>query len=213
MRIVQAKDKICLGRRGENRATQIQFPIAEYFSDFDSGTYRLLAHRPTEDTPYPVAITNDDTYIYWDVTSADVGIEGYGYAELQLVIDELLAKSIKFVTEILDALETEGDPPEPQQGWIQQVYDTVDQKIAAGEASLNGIISEADAALNAKVTAAQQAVSNAQGYANTAGDAADAASQSAEAAQEAAQTAQDEVQKFSVTVDGNTMVITANSVK
>ena len=173
MRIIQAKDKICLGRRGENLATQIQFPIAEYFSEFDSGTYRLLAQRPTEDTPYPVAITNDDTYIYWDVTSADVGIEGVGYAELQLVIDDMLAKSIKFVTLILEALGAEGDPPEPQQGWIDEIY----------------------------------------GYAQQAQEAAEQASQSAEAAQEAAQTAHDEVQKFSVTVDGNTMVITANSVK
>ena len=136
MRIIRAEDKICLGRRGENLATQIQFPIAEYFSDFDSGTYRLLAQRPTEDTPYPVSITNDDTYIYWDVTSADVGIEGVGYAELQLVIDEALAKSIKFVTVTLDALEDAGDPPEPQQGWIDEIYGYAQQaQEAAGQAS------------------------------------------------------------------------------
>lgn len=133
MKIVQATDKICLGRRGENLATQIQFSIAEYFSDFSSGTYRLLAQRPTEDTPYPVAITNDDTYIYWDVTSADVGIEGIGYAELQLVIDEMLAKSIKFITLILESLETAGDPPEPQQGWIDEIYGYAQQAEEAAE--------------------------------------------------------------------------------
>ena len=129
MRIITAElnKPINLGERGENLATQVQFPVSDMVETYGEGTFRLLAQRAGED-PYPVSITSDESYVYWDVTSADTGIEGTGYAELQLIIDEVLAKSQTYTTRTDKALGEEGDAPNPWEGYVDTVLDTMDSK-------------------------------------------------------------------------------------
>ena len=158
MKIITAElnKSINLGERGENLATQVQFPISDMVETYGEGTFRLLAQRAGED-PYPVSITSDESYVYWDVTSADTGIEGTGYAELQLIIDETLAKSQTYTTKTLPALGAEGVVPEPQQGWIDGVYETVDQKIATAQQAVTDAQAQVVLAANQVTLATQQA--------------------------------------------------------
>lgn len=161
---------ILLGERGENLATQVRFPISDMVETYGEGTFRLLAQRAGED-PYPVSITSDESYVYWDVTSADTGIAGTGYAELQLIIDDLLAKSQTYTTRTDKALGEEGDAPNPWEGYVDTVLDTMDSKVETAQQA---------------VTDAQAQVTLAQNQVTLAAAQAQAAAQSAQDAQEAA---------------------------
>ena len=121
MRIITAdpKQKIYLGQRGENEATKVVFPK---FTDFPDGEYRLLAQRNGDVAPYPVVVTTDTDNVYWVVSDADCGVEGIGKCELQLAIDEVLVKSVIYITVTGNALDTEGEPPEPYEDWVNDVY-------------------------------------------------------------------------------------------
>lgn len=112
---------ISLGRRGENLVTQIRFPVAGWADMYGNGTFGLLAQRQGDSNPYPVSITTDSEYVYWDVSSADTGVAGIGKAELRYTVGEALAKSVIYITRTAPALDDAGDPPEPYESWVNEV--------------------------------------------------------------------------------------------
>lgn len=124
---------IPLGRRGENLVTQIRFPIAGWAEKYGDGTFGLLAQRQGDANPYPVAITTDSKYVYWDVTSADTGVAGIGKAELRYTVGEALAKSVIYITRTAPALEDAGEAPAPYESWVNEVMDAAEsvEEIAA----------------------------------------------------------------------------------
>ena len=170
MRIITAdpKQKIYLGQRGENEATKVVFPK---FTDFPDGEYRLLAQRNGDVAPYPVVVTTDTDNVYWVVSDADCGVEGIGKCELQLAIDEVLVKSVIYITVTGDALDTEGEPPEPYEDWVNDLYDTMDEKI--------GVAQQAVTDAHAEVLLAKNEVTNAHNEYLDAKAQAEAAAQSA----------------------------------
>lgn len=134
MNIIEVKGTgISLGRRGENLVTQIRFPIAGWAEMYGDGTFGLLAQRQGDPYPYPVAITTDSDYVYWDVTSADTGVAGIGKAELRYTVGEALAKSVVYITRTAPALDDAGEPPEPYESWVNEVMDAAEsvEEIAA----------------------------------------------------------------------------------
>ena len=114
---------IPIGRKGENLVTQIRFPIAGWAEKYGDGTFGLLAQRQGDANPYPVSITTDSEYVYWDVTSSDTGVAGIGKAELRYTVGEALAKSVVYITRTAPALGDAGDPPEPYESWVNDVMD------------------------------------------------------------------------------------------
>ena len=110
-----------LGRKGENLVTQIRFPIAGWAEKYGDGSFGLLAQRQGDANPYPVSITNDSEYVYWDVSSADTGVSGIGKAELRYTVGEALAKSVIYITRTAPALEDAVDPPAPYESWVNDV--------------------------------------------------------------------------------------------
>lgn len=110
-----------LGRRGENLVTQIRFPVSGWAETYGDGTFGLLAQRQGDANPYPVSITTDGEYVYWNVTSADTGVAGIGKAELRYTVGEALAKSMVYTTRTAPALDDAGDPPEPYESWVTEV--------------------------------------------------------------------------------------------
>jgi len=200
MRVLKANPNqaVRLGRKGENEATKIVFSKS-YFSKFGTGEYRLIAQRNGDAAPYPVAITQDEDNIYWTVSDSDCGVWGHGRCELQLVNGDLLVKSVTYTTWTDEALPTEGELPEPYEDWVDDLYDTIDGKIA-----------EADRAMDGKINTAQQAVTDAHAEYLLAKGQAELAASSANDAQRYAQTAHDEVQKFHVSISGKTMYVTAS---
>ncbi len=122
MNIIEVKGTdIPLGRRGENLVTQIRFPVAGWAELYGDGSFGLLAQRQGDANPYPVSITTDSEYVYWNVTSADTGVAGIGKAELRYTVGEALAKSVVYITRTAPALDDAGDPPEPYESWVNEV--------------------------------------------------------------------------------------------
>ena len=138
--IADLNKPIPLGQRGENEATIVKFP------KFGTGEYRLLAQRATDAYPYPVAITEDDSYVIWTVSSTDCGIEGMGKCILHLADGTYLEKTRVYITVTGDALGTEGEMPEPYEDWADELYDTFDEKIGeAQQAATNAHAEDLDA--------------------------------------------------------------------
>lgn len=115
-----------LGRRGENAARKIVFDITDWRAEFgDNGIIALLAQRPGDTEPYPVAVTVSGSSVTWLVSAADTTKPGvYGQAELQYRIGDVVVKSAIWRTFIADSLGTPSPtPPDPQQAWVDQVLD------------------------------------------------------------------------------------------
>lgn len=187
---------LSLGRQGENLARQVVFDIRDLESLYGSGTVEVIHQRPGDAQPYPLAVQRDGTLVTWDVTATDTEMsaatanERYGKCELRYYAGETLAKSQIWRTWVESAMDTPSEtaPPEPEQGWVDQVLDAkqtaekaaVDAKADADRA----VVLAAEVAKNAS-----QVMQNAS-YTNEAKEAAVlSASEAAQSAQEAAESA------------------------
>lgn len=168
---------IPLGRQGENLARQILFDVSGWESEYGPGSVELIAQRPGDETPYPVVTARDGDSVVWSVTAADTLYPGdSGRCELRYYVGETLAKSRIWGTYVARAMDTPSEtaPPEPEQGWVDQIISVG----AAAKASADAAKADADRAAALAEEVAEKAAQTAQ-------DASDAAK-----AMEAAQTAQ-----------------------
>ena len=198
MRTVSAtSDIIFLGKKGENLATQVAFHVLKEWKElYGEGQFALIHQRNGDTQPYAVALTDDEENVLWPVTNTDVNKVGLGKCELQYyVTDELenqiLAKSMTFITKVVDCLDDAGEtPPEPWETWIEQVLE-------AGADALQGASEAAASAEEASGYAddAKDSAEDAEGYAEaarlSAADSAGSANEAASSAQTASGYADD----------------------
>lgn len=173
-RIIDAhNDVLMLGKTGENLAATVRFPVASWIEAHGIGTFQLLVKRNGDVYPYPAEVLlADETYVLWNITESDVANPGYGKCELQYFVDNILAKSWTWVTKVVQSLDdTEEDPPEPYESWVQSV-------LAAGSAA------------QASAVSADASADRAEAAADRAEDARDAAIEAAESAGISASNAQ-----------------------
>lgn len=193
MRIVTPDEKngIYLGRQGENLATQVQFDVnvAGWVETYGVGIWELLNRRPSDPAGYPVEISVEDNIIKWDLTATDLKYAGCGTCELVYYVDEVIAKSIIYGTQILPAIDGTGEIPEPWESWIDEVEQARDDAQAAAEAAAGSASSAEGFAQDASASAAE------------ASDSAYAAGQSADAAEDSADTAKDEADRAAELAD------------
>ena len=189
---------IDLGQRGENLATEVRFDFAGWAEEFGApGAVELYVRRAGETTPYPVALTIEDTVAVWPVSAIDTHIIGLGEAELVYLIDGAVVKTAVYGTSVEpDIGKPDGTPPDPYETWMEEL----------GEMAAGTLINaqRAETALDG-AEAAQTAAEAAQTAAETAQEAAEAAQTGAEAAQtaaEAAQTASETAQAAAETAQG-----------
>lgn len=126
---IQAKPikTIPLGHRGENEARQIIFDLTDYISTYGPGTARLLHQRDGDPAPYIVPAVQSDTTLIWAVTDADTSAPGTGSAELQWMVNNVLAKSDIWCTKTKAALDDGATaPPTGAEGWYQQLIAYID---------------------------------------------------------------------------------------
>lgn len=154
--IVAVAGNIFLGKRGENLATQVRFPVVQEWTElFGSGTYQLLNRRPTEDTIYPCVTTVNNNDVCWDITGSETANIGNGECELRYYVtdeddNQILAKSIIFTTLITPALAAiDPEPPEPWQTWVDEVLEaanTVEQSVTDAQQAATDAAESAQAA-------------------------------------------------------------------
>ena len=126
MKIIDANSStvLALGRCGENLARQVVFDIKDFEYLYGVGTVEILYQRPNDAQPYPLVVQRDGTSITWNVTSTDTATPSeFGKCELRYYSGETLVKSKIWQTWVENALSTpsETTPPEPEQGWVDQV--------------------------------------------------------------------------------------------
>ena len=186
---------LSLGRQGENLARQVVFDIRDLESLYGSGTVEVIHQRPGDAQPYPLAVQRDGTLVTWDVTATDTEMsaatanERYGKCELRYYAGETLAKSQIWRTWVESAMDTPSEtaPPEPEQGWVDQVISVG----AAAKASADAAKADADRAAAPAAEVAEKAAQTAQDASDAAKtmEAAQTAQRLAEDAQGAAETA------------------------
>ena len=126
---IQAKSikVIQLGHRGENEARQIIFDLSDYISTYGPGTARLLHQRDGDPAPYIVQAVQDGDTLTWTVTDEDTAAPGTGSAELQWMVNNVLAKSDIWNTRTKAALDDGATaPPAGAEGWYQQLVAYID---------------------------------------------------------------------------------------
>lgn len=118
---------IRLGRRGESHARCVMFDVSEWQSLYGEGMVHLLHQRNGDAVPYPCQISVDGGVVCWVVTGADVAIAGRGRAELQYHVGDICVKSDIYNTNTVRSMSDAGPvPPEPQEGWVEQVLNAAD---------------------------------------------------------------------------------------
>lgn len=130
MREIYAKNvpTIDLGRQGENLVTQVIYDLSDWIAEYGDGTAELIHKRIGDSQPYPVAAVRDGNTLIWTITSTDTAVatrplSGYGQCELRWYSGDVLAKSKTWKTMVSRAMEapSETAPPDPEQGWVDQV--------------------------------------------------------------------------------------------
>ena len=171
MKIIDANSStvLALGRCGENLARKVIFDITDFENLYGVGTVEVLYQRPNDAQPYPLAVQRDGTTITWNVTSTDTATPSeFGKCELRYYSGETLVKSKIWQTWVENALSTpsETTPPEPEQGWVDQVLAT---GVAAQQAA-NSAKADADRAAGVVYTvneAGSKAVQSVQSAGDT----------------------------------------------
>lgn len=93
-----------IGRQQENLSRTIRIDISKMLQRHPRAKISLWVQRSGEDTPYSPEVSVDDGVLYWDVTSQDTSLPGYGYAEIRATRNGVLEKSAVFKTYVRPSL-------------------------------------------------------------------------------------------------------------
>lgn len=109
---------IDLGRLGENQHTKVIFDASEYLKGYPNADISILNQPPGDSVAYPVAnATLDNMDLVWTVSNADLVSVGTGRCELVVVQDQVVVKSVIFVTRVGEALDGTGEIPDRWESW------------------------------------------------------------------------------------------------
>lgn len=141
---------ICLRHQGENDAMRVAFPLSAFEADWPGGTPLLLVQRPRSSRDaeaYPVALSVDGHTAYWTVSASDVEYSGYGKAQLQWRVEDVIVKSCIYDTVCVPSLHAGAEPPdEPSKRWfyaIQAQIGNLDDLTTEEKKNLVAAINEA----------------------------------------------------------------------
>lgn len=127
--VKQLCGQLCIGKQGENLARIVYFEEPALWKElFGDGKCELLHQRNGDEAPYPVALEVEDGKVCWKITNADTAVIGEGKCELYYFVDGVIVKSKIWTTTVLPSLgENIIEPPEPQQGWVDQVLGAAEE--------------------------------------------------------------------------------------
>lgn len=103
---------INLGHKGENKYTTISMDMSSWLSKYPNGEISLVYQRPDGEIYSPEVITQSGI-TDWVVTDIDTACHGNGVIEYRIVVDDMIGKSIKIQTNVLDSLHATTDSPTP----------------------------------------------------------------------------------------------------
>lgn len=126
--ITKAKS-INIGKQGENNAITIEFDLQPFISTYGAGRVQLLHLRSRDEVPYIVDLVQSGTKAIWTITSDDTAYSGYGRAQLNYYVDNVLAKTVVFTTICAESLTDETDTPVNVKNAVELLTDEVGKKL------------------------------------------------------------------------------------
>lgn len=113
---------IPLGYLGENLVEAVVFDRACWLQEYGPGTFELVHKRSHDSAPQPVVLSVSGGAVTWTLTEADTAYRGVGEAQLLFYTpDGKLKKSEIYQTVTARSLTSPESPPEPIEGWVEQV--------------------------------------------------------------------------------------------
>lgn len=128
---------IRLGRVGENERQRVAFDVSALLAELPGASFTVVNQGPGDAAAYPCpGVTVEGSTLYWPITSAELKATGRGRCELIVTVGDVVAKSVIYATQVLEALDGSGDAPEPWDSWQTEFAGMVaDAQEAAAEAA------------------------------------------------------------------------------
>lgn len=167
MTVYRVKDdvaRIPLGRQGENLARRIHFNLSAWQMAFGEGRPALIHKRAGDSIAYPIQLTIDGPSAYWDVTRVDTENPGNGKCELSYFVNDVIAKSAVYRTEVQASMNEEvGFEPQDVPNWVDNVNAVIAKAAVATETANSAAQAAKEAAEEANKAAENAGSSNGDG--------------------------------------------------
>ena len=114
-----------LGRQMEHGVRQVWFDLSYLIENFGEGTATLVHQRNQDLAPYIVSTEQTNTNLMWTIDETDTAYEGFGRAEIRWVVDDDLAKTVIYKTNVMKSLTAQTEIPEPLESWYDQMLEQI----------------------------------------------------------------------------------------
>lgn len=134
IKVTECQEIFTIGKTGENLVTEVEF------SAYEGMRAALTYKRANDDTPYPIALTEDEDGWVWMVTSTDLAQHGLGRCEVIYTEDEAVKLSRMWFVNVEESMEPAGEVPS---GWESYYEDIIEAGNNAQEAATEAAASAA----------------------------------------------------------------------
>lgn len=133
--------RICIGKQGENLATQIDVNVEPWRVEYPAATISLFVVPPSGNG-YLAALEDRGNSVSWTIRDTDTAYAGNGRAEL--ILKDAAGTVIKSVTTMTMCMpspsaDEPADPPEAIRPWVEQILDAIASGGTGGGAAGVGI--------------------------------------------------------------------------
>lgn len=180
-----------IGRQGEKGVRQVWFDIGYLIENFGEGTATLVHQRSKDAAPYIISTQQTGNTLMWTIDETDTAYEGIGKAEIRWTVDDTLAKTVIYKTNVQKSLASETEVPDPYESWYDEMIDYIDQLKVDSDARLVEAVESAAQSATSAAESTTQAAESETTATTKAAQAAASASNAAGSATAAAQSAAD----------------------
>ena len=114
-----------LGRQMEHGVRQVWFDLSYLIENFGEGTATLVHQRNQDLAPYIVSTEQTNTNLMWTIDETDTAYEGFGRAEIRWVVDDDLAKTVIYKTNVMKSLTAQTEIPDPLESWYEALLEQI----------------------------------------------------------------------------------------
>ena len=114
-----------IGRQMEHGVRQVWFDLSYLIENFGEGTATLVHQRNQDLAPYIVTTEQTNTNLMWTIDETDTAYEGFGRAEIRWVVDDDLAKTVIYKTNVQKSLTAQTEVPEPLESWYDKMLEQI----------------------------------------------------------------------------------------
>jgi len=142
-----------IGRQLEHGVRQVWFDLSYLIENFGEGTATLVHQRNQDLAPYIVTTEQTNTNLMWTIDETDTAYEGFGRAEIRWVVNDDLAKTVIYKTNVMKSLTAQTEVPEPLESWYDQMLEQIGDSQGYAEQAAQSATNASNSADRAEQTA------------------------------------------------------------